>query len=67
MVSIFTYNFDSAKKAFEEKKVKLVTLTNYHVLLDQALRTDYITEADLKILKSWRADPANWGDTTVKA
>ena len=61
MVAIFTYGFDEATKAFAKEKVNLQALTNYSVLLDQALRSDYITEKDLIPLNEWRKDPANWG------
>ena len=61
MVSIFTYGFDEANKAFAAAKVKLHALTNYSVLIDQALRDEYITEKDLAPLNEWRKDPANWG------
>jgi len=60
MVSIFTYGFDEAKNAFANAKVKLHALTNYSVLIDQALRDGYITEKDLVPLNAWRKDPANW-------
>lgn len=66
MVSIFTYGFDEAAKAFAKAKVHLHSLTNYSVLVDQALRDEYITEKDLLPLNEWRKDPANWGGT-VKA
>ena len=65
MVSIFTYGFDEATKAFAKAKVSLHSLTNYNVLVDQALQDEYITEKDLLPLNEWRKDPANWG--TVKA
>jgi len=61
MVAIFSYGFDAANKAFAEAKVNLHSLTNYSILLDQALRSDYITEKDLLPLNEWRKDPANWG------
>ena len=61
MVSIFSYGFDQARDAFAEAKVKLHALTNYSILLDQALRSDYITEKDLLPLNEWRKDPAGWG------
>lgn len=65
MVSIFTYGFDEATKAFAKAKVPLHSLTNYSVLVDQALQDEYITEKDLLPLNEWRKDPANWG--VVKA
>ncbi len=60
MVAAFTYGFEVAIKGFKEAKVPLVTLTNYEAVLDVALRTEYIDEEDVKTLREWRKDPANW-------
>ena len=60
MIASFTYGFDVALKAFQESGVKLVTLTDYEAVLDTALRTEYITEDDVEVLKTWRKDPAHW-------
>jgi orotate phosphoribosyltransferase len=35
-------------------------LTNYDFLIAEALRHEYINEADLESLKKWREDPSNW-------
>lgn len=68
MVSIFTYGLKEASEAFAKAKVRLYSLTDYHILLKQAITDDYITENDLASLRSWREDPANWtGATTRKA
>ncbi len=61
MVSIFTYGFAEATDAFAREKVPLHALTNYDILLDQALRSGYITDKDLASLNEWRKDPAGWG------
>jgi len=60
MVAIFTYGFSLAEEKFKEAKVKLITLCNYDAILDEALKTDYIDEAEIKTLQQWRKDPANW-------
>ncbi|MDL2212703.1 orotate phosphoribosyltransferase [Bacteroides sp. OttesenSCG-928-N06] len=60
MIAAYTYGFDVAVKAFKEAKVPLVTLTNYDAVLEVALRTEYITENDVRILGEWRKDPAHW-------
>lgn len=60
MIAAFTYGFDVAVKAFKEAKVPLVTLTNYEVVIDAALRTEYIDRDDVGTLNEWRKDPANW-------
>jgi orotate phosphoribosyltransferase len=61
MVSIFTYGFDVAQKAFEDKKVAYVPLTNYQSLLALALERKIIDEQQQASLELWRKDPGNWG------
>ena len=60
MVASYTYGFDVAKKAFDDAKVQLLTLTNYEAVLEVALETEYIRESDVETLKEWRTDPENW-------
>ena len=60
MVASYTYGFDVATEAFKQAGIKLITLTNYEAVLDVALRTGYITEAQVPLLDAWRKDPAHW-------
>ncbi|GHT39602.1 orotate phosphoribosyltransferase [Bacteroidia bacterium] len=60
MVAIFTYGFPVADEKFKEAKVKLTTLCNYDAVLDEALKTEYIDESEIKTLQEWRKNPANW-------
>lgn len=60
MVALFTYGFPVAEENFADAGVKFVTLSNYNAMLEVALSTKYITEADLETLHQWREDPANW-------
>lgn len=60
MVAMFTYGFPMAEEAFERAGVKLITLSNYHALLDAAIETGYIKASDVEALAEWRKDPANW-------
>ncbi|HUX97440.1 MAG TPA: orotate phosphoribosyltransferase [Bacteroidales bacterium] len=61
MLAIFTYEFKKASDGFEAAGCKLNTLSNYSVLVDTALKTDYIGVSDVEALKKWRVDPASWG------
>lgn len=61
MVAIFTYKFPQADKAFQEAKVRLLTLSDYETLIDTALEQNYIQKKDIESLIAWRRDPANWG------
>ncbi len=63
MVAIFSYLFPQATEAFNKAGVKLLTLSNYEEVLEEALATDYIREADVEILKEWRQNPSVWDPT----
>ena len=60
MVAVFTYGFDLARERFEEAGVKLVTLSNYGALIEEATATGYIGSSDAEVLRRWRQDPAGW-------
>ena len=60
MVASYTYGFPVAEQAFKEANVKLVTLTDYEHVVEQALATGYIKQEDVEMLHEWRKDPAHW-------
>ncbi|MCX6337774.1 MAG: orotate phosphoribosyltransferase [Bacteroidetes bacterium] len=60
MVSIFTYGFDIATKAFEAAGIKYLSLTNYATLISMAVEKGTISADTEKLLLQWRIDPANW-------
>lgn len=62
MVAIFSYEFDIAAENFENANVNLTTLSNYSHLLEQAVDSKYITDAELTTLEKWRKDPGNWNN-----
>ena len=47
MVAIFSYNFNQARKAFEDANVELTTLSNYDALVNVAHEIGYIKEDDI--------------------
>ena len=60
MVAIFTYGFPTAGLQFEKANVSLTTLSNYEIVIEEALKIKYIDKSDVAILQEWRKDPANW-------
>lgn len=60
MVASYTYGFPVAEEAFRNANVKLITLTNYEAVVEEALRTGYIAEDEVELLHEWRRDPAHW-------
>ena len=51
MVAIFSYNFNHARKAFEEANVELTTLSNYDTLIEVAAQTGDVKESEIAVLK----------------
>ena len=61
MACIFTYGFTQAESNFVSEKVDLVYLSEYKLLLEQALNQGVINESILETLNNWRANPEAWG------
>ena len=57
MTAIFTYGFDIAKENFEKSDCELVTLSHYDILIQEALKENYIEEKDFELLQTWRKNP----------
>jgi orotate phosphoribosyltransferase len=60
MVAIFTYGFPVALNNFKEANVDLVYLSEYEILLQEALQKKYIEQDTLQTLSKWREDPGSW-------
>ncbi len=60
VLAIFSYGFDKAKNAFEAADCSYQTLSNYEVLLQEALKCDYINQNDFESLQNWRKNPQEW-------
>jgi orotate phosphoribosyltransferase len=54
VLAIFTYNFEKANKAFKDADCRLETLSNYDVLVREALASKFINLNDLDMLTTWR-------------
>jgi orotate phosphoribosyltransferase len=61
MVAIFTYGFKTADDNFAEKGIKLITLSNYDILVAEAQQLNYIPAEAMKSLQAWREKPESWG------
>lgn len=62
MMAVFSYGFDVSKENFEKEHLDLHTLGSYDTLLEQAYKTNYLNKEELKLLRTWREDPANWNN-----
>lgn len=55
VAAVFTYELQKATDNFKE--VKLVTLSNYSSLIEEAVSSNYVSKDDLETLQSWRENP----------
>ena len=62
MAAIFSYNFISTRRSFENADCELYTLTNYLTLIEEAKQCDYIKDSDMATLERWREAPDKWGN-----
>ena len=60
LVSIFTYGFESANENFRKSACPWYSLSNYDVLIKQAIATGYVRKEELPLLESWRKKPEIW-------
>ena len=60
MIAIFTYGFKKAADGFESEKCALDTLCNYDTLVETAVESGYIGQAEVNTLKKWRVEPSTW-------
>lgn len=64
LAAIFTYGFKMAHDGFKKAGCPFITLTDYTILIEQALKSNYINENDLAQLQNWRENPSKWMQST---
>ncbi|MDG1147527.1 MAG: orotate phosphoribosyltransferase [Crocinitomicaceae bacterium] len=60
LVAIFTYGFDVAHENFANAECPYVTLTDYDIMLENALSSNLISKSDSDSLKEWKKAPKEW-------
>jgi orotate phosphoribosyltransferase len=66
LTAIFSYNFTSARRKFENANCILYTLTNYITLIEEALKCGYIKPAEMETLERWRETPDKWNSSSMQ-
>jgi orotate phosphoribosyltransferase len=61
VLAIFSYGFEKAKMLFDEANCRFDTLSNYDMLVSQAIDKQYIKSEELDTLQQWRQSPETWG------
>ncbi len=60
VVAIFSYGFPQAKAAFDKANCPYLTLSEYSVLLEEAIHSAYISMDEMTRLQEWQDDPKAW-------
>lgn len=60
MLALFSYNFPETRKRFEERNIKLITLTDLDHLLPVAAEKGYIEAEQMDSISRFIEDPQGW-------
>ena len=63
MVAVFTYGFPVAEHNFEQADCQLVTLCDYHHLLEEVNSNGFLKNETYQTLQAWRKNPESWQAT----
>lgn len=66
VIAIFNYGFPKAVRAFKDHNCKFKTLSDYNVLISEALNQEYISKSEAGILQIWNDDPKKWAENNAK-
>ncbi len=61
MVAIFTYEYESACKRFNEEGCNVTFLTDFSTLVKVGAEKGYIQKDQLELVLEWNKDPQGWG------
>ncbi len=61
VITLFTYEFESADNLFEEGNCRVTALTDFTTLIKEAQKTGYLTAEEFKLVKEWNKAPLQWG------
>ncbi len=65
MAAIFTYDLDVARKNLEQAGCPLVTLSDYHTLIEVAQKQKIVSAEQLAQLQEWRINPKAWSEKSI--
>ena len=60
IISIFSYGFEAANQNFKDANLKHMSLSNYKILINEAIKQNYINQEDQSVLEKWRKNPSKW-------
>lgn len=67
VLAIVTYELAASKKAFDEAKIPLSTLTTFTTLINEVKKQGYLKDEEVKTVLDFREDPQQWWPKQQKA
>lgn len=61
--SIITYGMKKSEENFRKNKLKLISLTTFQDVVNQAQKLGYINKEEMSAILDWTKDPSAWGKT----
>lgn len=61
VIAVFSYGFETAQQTFSDAGILLYSLSNYDILLKEAVSKKIISNIELSSLQEWRKSPESWG------
>ena len=61
-VAIFTYEMEKANEEFAKENCRLLALSNFSELIEEAVKSGYIENKDIELVKEWNKNPEKWGN-----
>lgn len=61
VLAIVGYNFAEAERAFAQANIHLHTLTNFTVIMEEALMMGKLDKEQMAVVNQWFKDPYTWG------
>ncbi len=65
-LAIFTYELEAAHLAFQQVNYPLRTISSYSRLIQEAVQSGHIAEAEADLLNKWNKDPEEWSNQFLK-
>ena len=61
VVTIFTYEFENTRRRFKEADCRVIALTDFTALTQEAQKIGYLTAPELAEVLEWSKAPTQWG------
>lgn len=58
--SLFSYKLESASKNFDSIACRHMSISDFDILIKEAVLLGYLDKTEYELIKDWKKDPENW-------